>query len=212
MRQAETKIARLDARRAAALKAGGSTAVIDVHLADERAGLEIAKAASKVIENGEKVTGELKINLFNVEALNKAAAHAAENPQLLLHKIQSNTYKYSWTLVPISTPFLWLLFSWRRDLKMFDHAVFVTYSLCFMMMCGALVVAVATSSDQDGFFFGLAMAGIAIVPPIHMYRQLRQSYQISRLSAVWRTVCLIIFATVALVLCAFVIISLGVTG
>ena len=68
--------------------------------------------------------------------LNKAAETAKKNPQLLFYKMQSNAYKYSWALIPISVPFVWLLFFWRRRFKMFDHAVFVTYSLTFMMLLG----------------------------------------------------------------------------
>jgi Protein of unknown function (DUF3667) len=211
IRKAETAIARLEAARARAVKAGQSTTLIDANLADERMGVKMLNAATSVLQR-ENGGGGLNINLFGNERLNKAAKHAAENPQLLLYKIQSNAYKYSWALVPISTPFLWLLFFWRREFKMFDHAVFVTYSLCFMMTLGALVAVVASSSEKGGVLFGLAMASMVFVPPIHMYRQLKQAYQITRLGAVWRAGALSIFSFVALTLFAALIISLGVTG
>ena len=41
--------------------------------------------------------------------------HAKENPALLLYKLKSSAYKYSWALIPISLPFIWLLFPFRRD-------------------------------------------------------------------------------------------------
>jgi hypothetical protein len=212
LRKAETAIARLEAARARAVKAGQSTTLIDADLADERMGVKMLNAATSVLQRENGGGGGLNINLFGNERLNKAAKHAAENPQLLLYKIQSNAYKYSWALVPISTPFLWLLFFWRREFKMFDHAVFVTYSLCFMMTLGALVAVVASSSEEGGVLFGLAMASMVFVPPIHMYRQLKQAYQLTRSGAVWRAGALSIFAFVALTLFAALIISLGVTG
>ena len=39
---------------------------------------------------------------------------ANENPGLMLYKLQSSAYKYSWALIPISVPFVALLFLWRR--------------------------------------------------------------------------------------------------
>ncbi|MGO8609952.1 hypothetical protein ACC848_44155, partial [Rhizobium johnstonii] len=65
-------------------------------------------------------------------ALDKGIAKANRNPGLLLYKLQSSAYKYSWALIPISTPFVALLFLWHRRYKLYDHAIFVTYSLAFI--------------------------------------------------------------------------------
>ena len=37
-----------------------------------------------------------------------------ENPELMAYKLQANSYKFSWLLIPLSVPFVWLLFAWRR--------------------------------------------------------------------------------------------------
>ena len=71
-----------------------------------------------------------------VGPIDDAIAHVRENPKLLAYKIQSSSYKFSWALIPISTPFVALLFLWRR-FPMYDHAIFVTYSLSFMTFLGA---------------------------------------------------------------------------
>ncbi len=55
-----------------------------------------------------------------------------ENPGLMLYKMQANCYKFSWLLIPLSVPFVWLLFLWRRQFRAYDQAIFVTYSLAFM--------------------------------------------------------------------------------
>ena len=109
----------------------------------------------------------------------------------MLYKLKTNTYKFSWALIPLSVPFLWLLFPFSRRFHLYDHTVFVTYSLCFMSM---LLIA--------GMLFGWvglgAIAGLlALIPPFHMYRQLKGTYGLSRFGALWRAVFLTIFAFVA---------------
>jgi Protein of unknown function (DUF3667) len=140
--------------------------------------------------------------------LNDIVKHAAENPQLLIYKIQSNAYKYSWALIPLSVPFVWLLFFWQRRFKMFDHTVFVTYSLSFMLLLSAvcaLCIQFAATQVIGGLLLSLA-------PPIHMYRQLHQAYKTTRFGAFWRMCALTVFAVTALGLFIMLIIALGVTG
>ena len=67
-----------------------------------------------------------------------------ENPELVSMQGQDAASKYSWMLIPLSVPFMWLLFPFRRRFNTYDHTVFVTYSLSFMMMLvvvGGLLVA-----------------------------------------------------------------------
>src|SRR5690606_14547757 len=62
------------------------------------------------------------------QRLNRGLEQANDNPSLLLYKLKTNGYKFSWALIPLSIPFLWLMFFWRRDIRLYDHAVFTTYS------------------------------------------------------------------------------------
>jgi hypothetical protein len=123
----------------------------------------------------------------------------------LTSKIQEAASKYSWLLIPLSVPFLWLLFPLRRR-KMYDHTVFVTYSLSFMMMlviAGGLLVAAGAS----------AVAGFLLfVPPFHMYRHLKGAYQLGRFSAFVRTIALVTFAFVAAGLFMAAAVALGTFG
>ena len=57
-----------------------------------------------------------------------------KNPELAVYKIQNAAYKYAFLLVPISLPFVWLLFIWRRGTTLFDHAVYILYSLSFVSL------------------------------------------------------------------------------
>jgi hypothetical protein len=52
----------------------------------------------------------------------------------------------------------------------------------------------------------------AIIPPIHMYRQLRGAYGLTRLAASWRAVLLMLFATLASGAFAFLLLLIGALG
>ena len=61
--------------------------------------------------------------------------HKLDNPELALYKLQQTFYKFSFLLIPISIPFVALLFVWKRGFTLYDHGVFVLYSLTFMAAC-----------------------------------------------------------------------------
>jgi hypothetical protein len=133
-----------------------------------------------------------------------------ENPALAFYKLQSNAYKFSWALIPISVPFVWLLFLHRRRYRQYgtyDHVIFVTYSITFMSM--ALIAAVLAAQLPATAWLRWA---IVIVPPVHMYQQLRGAYELSPWSALWRTVALLIIAIVAVTLFMLLLAALGVAG
>jgi len=126
-----------------------------------------------------------------------------ENPDVVSMKIQDAASKYSWMLIPLSVPFMWLLFPLRRKYNTYDHTVFVTYSLSFMMMLvilAGLLVAVGLSGWAGLLFF---------VPPFHMYRQLKQAYELGRFSAIMRTIALVTFAFIAASLFAAATVAIG---
>jgi hypothetical protein len=126
------------------------------------------------------------------------------DPKGAMTNIQDATSKYSWLLIPLSVPFLWLLFPFSRRFKLYDHGVFVTYSLSFMMMLvivgGALIWA------------GLpgAASMLSLLPPFHMYRQLKGAYGLTWYGALMRTVALVTFAFLAAVLFAIAMVAIGI--
>jgi hypothetical protein len=55
-----------------------------------------------------------------------------------------------------------------------------------------------------------AIAGLLwLIPPVHMYRQLRGTYAVGRWGAIWRTSALVIFAWIAIGLFASLLVALG---
>jgi Protein of unknown function (DUF3667) len=131
-----------------------------------------------------------------------------DNPGLFTYKLRTNGYKYSWALVPLSIPFMWLLFCWRRDIRVYDHAVFVTYSISFMM----LLLILASLLQTAGVSSGLVAVGLQIVPPVHMYRQLRGAYGLSRRGALLRLFFLLIAAAIVLIIFLTLLVLIGVLG
>ena len=124
--------------------------------------------------------------------LDAAIHRAVDNPELLAYKLKSSAYKFSFMLVPISLPFLWLLFALRRDIAVYDHAVFVLYSLSFMSLLAiAFVLLVSTS-------WGSPIAALLLlVVPVHMAMQLRETYGLGIAATLWRTAALLVFASLA---------------
>ena len=195
----QQRLAGWKAEREKQAKAGNSTAAFDEKIAD----LEKETAALQAIKNN-----NLSVAPFSFDSdgapgwLVDAFAQAKENPQLVFYKIKTNAYKFSWALIPISVPFVWLLFPFSRRFKLYDHTVFVTYSLCFMMLLLVTASLVGLVSS--------AVESIAwLIPPIHMYRQLRGTYAVGRFGAVWRTIALTIFAFIAISLFASLLVGLG---
>lgn len=134
--------------------------------------------------------------------IDQAVRRAIDNPDLTLYKLKNTAYKFSFMLVPISLPFLWLMFFWRRGVTMFDHAVFVLYSLSFMSL---LFMAAALLSAAHGS--GLATWAVLLVPPLHMAAHLRGTYGLSMFSTLWRTgVLLGVAFTVFLLFMLFIIV------
>jgi len=133
----------------------------------------------------------------------KGALDAAQaNPGLLLYKLQTNAYKLSWLLIPLSLPFMWLMFPFSRRFKMYDHTVVVTYSISFMTMLAVVL------SFGIAFQLWPLIIGPLLYAPFHLYRSLRGAYSLSRLSALWRMVALSVGIWVTLL--SFVLIMVGI--
>lgn len=189
----------LEAHRKEAAGDGAKLAEIDAALAESRdniAAMEKLKASGVTVSNID-TTGFQTAS--DIGWINDAVNKAKDNPGLAIYKVQTYSYKLSWALIPISVPFLWLLFPFSRRFGIYDHTVFVTYSLCFM----TLLAIVLTLANQVGLG-GVAIAG-AFLPPLHMFLQLRGTYGLTNLGAWWRTWLLSMFSFAALMLFALLI-------
>jgi len=181
----------------------------DAAAGKDLAGLDrkIAKRKENIADTQKVLRGEVfdsgKVGDETPGWVRPLIRNARDNPEMVSMKIQDAASKFSWLLIPISVPFLWLLFPLRRQYNTYDHTVFVTYSLSFMMMLvvvGGLLVAVGLPALASLLFF---------VPPFHMYRHLKGAYQLGRFSAVMRTMALVTFAFIAAGLFAASAVAIG---
>ncbi|HZV85186.1 MAG TPA: DUF3667 domain-containing protein [Brevundimonas sp.] len=193
--RADLKRAEREVTRLRAAKAAGQTMVV----AGEGWQANIAERAR---------SGELKSNTGS-KRLDKIIEKKLLNPDLALYKLQQTTYKFSFLLIPLSIPFIALLFLWKRGFTLYDHGVFVLYSLTAVSIL--FMGAVLLSPVWAGFRWLFALL-ITFGIPVHMFAQLKGAYGLRWFSAGWRTLFLLVFANIALGLFFTAIILLGLTS
>lgn len=188
-----TKLAELEAGRRVVTAIGvpGANVSITDKIADE---VEVSARS-----------GKLKVN-SGIPALDAKGSEALKNPRLVLYKLQTKAYKLSFLLVPMSLPWLWLAFLWKRGVGLYDHAIFALYSISFMSLlfiAGSL--ALTANIVTQAFWVPLLLA-----PPLHMFVSLRGAYSLGVFSAGWRTIYLSVAAAFTLSLYFMLLIVLGV--
>ena len=188
------QLLRLNGERRALIARHADTEDIDAQITALRTDPS-APPTAKVSVTGSK---SLSVDVAWIDAI---LAKVRENPALAAYKVEMHAYKYSWLLIPISVPFVWLLFPFNRRFPVYDHTVFVTYSLSFMTLLAVVQIVFGTLG------FDSASALLAFAPPLHMYRQLRGAYGVSRFGALWRTAFLLIFSVFALAIFAGIIVA-----
>ena len=204
----DRKIAQLEAERSALEARGAKLTVVETRLRKAREARDgLVKASEKLADGSALTKAQFKTGWTR---LDKGVEKARANPDLLFYKIQNNAYKFSWALIPISVPFLWLLLLHRKrhreTYRGYDHLVFITYSIAFMSL-GLIAVVLLRSIGLGG---PLLRWAIILVPPVHIYRQLRGAYCLDPLSALWRTAALLFFAGIAATLFMMILLALGV--
>jgi hypothetical protein len=210
--QVEKRIAEMEKQRAAAAASPAKAqqaAALDRKIAEAKRERDALAAAGKYFDSrgGDDWNFETKW-----ARLDQGVQKARKNPALLFYKMQANAYKFSWALIPLSLPFLWVLFLHRRRYRTeygaYDHIVFVTYSIAFMSLGMVALVALTAVGVGSG---AIALAAI-FIPPVHIFLQLRGAYQLRKRSALWRTVALLFFSQTAIGLFFLLLLALGVLG
>lgn len=150
--------------------------------------------------------GDLTVDLGH-PGIDQRIMRSLYNPELVLYKMKQKGYKLSFLLVPLSLPWMLLAFPRRRDAKVYDHVVFLLYSLSFISMLGLVAVLLASAGvSHRAVYFVLLFA----VPAAHLYRQLKGAYALSRGGALWRTAFLGVGAVLTLSFYSVVILLLGI--
>jgi hypothetical protein len=191
------KIAKLQKKRVDQATDKAAIKEIDKSIQSEKDDLALIQDLRRRGVTQATFTRETEHFTSSVPLIEEAYHKAKQNPDLVLYKLKSNSYKWSWAIIPLSVPFVWLLFPFSRRFRVYDHTVFVTYSLAFM----TILVSVATVLAAIGV--NAIAPVILLIPPIHIYRQLRGTYGVGRWGALWRASVLLVVAI--LVLIAFIL-------
>lgn len=217
---AKTRLAALAATQEL-LKAGATG--VKASVASDKAGETAGGASGKAVA-GKVAPGDVVVenNLYDVmrraavsedttfnfedPSLEKKVRTALANPEFVAYKMKQKGYKLSFLLVPLSLPWLILMFAWKCDVKVYDHVVFLLYSISFMSMIAMIASLLMLGGINSGPAFGFLVMG---VPVLHMFAQLKEGYALSWFSASWRTFAL---ATAAVATLAIYIVGIALLG
>ena len=198
----KAEIVRLQQKRAKLLSEGKPIYGIDGEIAGRQSGIDAMEKMRNPVNLSLGPDDKSKV-YSNIPAIDASIREAKANPQLAIFKLQSNAYKFAWLLIPISVPFIWLLFPFSRRFGLYDHTVFVTYSLCMMMILLALIT-IGAAAGITGAAQVLSVAAL-----LHIYKHVRYTYMLTRWGTVWRTAAICAFALVAIVLFGLAMMVLG---
>ncbi len=182
------------------------------HARELRGAIDDARGEGSALEFADRLNSE-HVNtsglakyppLTGWAALDLRIKEATADPALLLVKLQANAHKFTWVLIPLSVPFLWLAFATRREYRLYDHTVFIIYALSAVML---LIAAMALLSAT-----GISMEWAVFLIPVHQYLQLRGAYRLSRWGAAWRTLWLVVSANLVLTIFALMLLASGLIG
>jgi hypothetical protein len=189
------------------------------NLKSERNGIALATTGKPIYAAaGSKITVDDMVSMKAMSSdtgwkwldkkLNSGGLKMMQNPGLALYKLQSNGYKFAWLLIPLSLPFVWLVTLGVRGHRFYDHAVFTTYSIsfmCLLFLTMAILADLGVGEDVWGSIF-------LIVPPLHLYKQLRHAYGLSRTGTLLRLFALLFFIVIILTLFLSILLFLGILG
>ncbi len=203
----ETELAKPDLsdNRRTQLNADIKETTVELQIVDELiAGSQRIESGENLLDENRVYTGSREFDAF----LKKASNKISSNRSLLIYKIQSNGFKFAWLLIPISLPFVCLSMIGKPGYRFYDHAVFTTYSIAFMSFLFLTLIFLSKLGISDGF---LIAAGV-LVAPIHLFRQLKQAYQLSAIETVFRFFFLCITIWISIFLFVAVLVTLGFMG
>ena len=196
----------VDDRRAALAR-------LEIEQRDGRAdGLKPGSWQAGIKDMATEEAGETKLKVMGKDAekdghgIGATVLKKLQNPDLAVYKFQQTVYKFAFLLVPLSIPFVALLFLWKRGFTLYDHGVFVLYSLTFMAMLLMLMVLSATIA---GWLGAIVIPLGLLAVPVHVFAQMKGAYSLSWFSALWRTIALLVFCNIVVGLFVTAIVYLG---
>ena len=203
----QQRMVSLEEQRRALTAAGQSTAAVDAVIAearDETVLMDQIGREGMLRGIGHRVVDDMPDGFWK-----KAVEKFNKEPALTIYKLQNNAYKFSWLLIPIMVPFVWLLFLWRRrHWQLYDHTVFVTYQLSMQ----SLVLILFTLLTHAGLSLSLLALASVVFVSANVHWQFRAAYGLRWFSALWRMVAFTFVCGTAVIIFLMALIALGAVG
>jgi hypothetical protein len=139
--------------------------------------------------------------------LNERIRRKFENPDLALYQVQDAASKFSFLLAPMSLPFIWLLFLWKRGTTLYDHMAYALYALAFAAFLFSAVVLLGKIP-----FVAWGAGWLLAALPVHMWFHLKGAYALGWWSATWRTFFMLNFAVIVASVFLVLVVILGLAG
>lgn len=144
------------------------------------------------------------INISGHPEWSERVRASLQDPDLLAYKLKNVASEYSFLLVPMSVPFVWMLFMFRRRVHLYDHVIFVLHSLSFMALFAA-AWAFAIRFNLERHIGGWPI----LIPAAHLFFHMKGAYQLGVFGAIWRTSFLLLVAVIVLCIYLALILVLG---
>jgi hypothetical protein len=205
----KSNLARMERRAALSDEAGHAPEAAETHppeTAAEEPGASFTATGYEEVGEAAR-SGRIEIHT-GWSYLDKKIMHKLENPELAIYKIQNAAYKLAFLLAPISLPFVWLLFFWKRGMTLFDHTVYILYSLSFVSLLFIAISLVSMIPGAMGYTWWFWL----LAGPVHSYFHLKGGYGLGWFSALWRMPILILFAGICMAIFLLTIMLVGFVG
>lgn len=216
----ENALAELRRERAAAVAAGDLAEVREIDgviaMVEIGAGAAAAPGEGHSGGLGEAVAEAVRSGAIRIDTgdptRDAKITERLENPSLLLYKIEQAAYKFAFLLIPISLPFISLLFLWKKGVTLFDHVVFSLYSLSFMSLFLMIMALLSPVTAQWAPADGVRRLAVLLAPPVHLFFHLGGAYKLRLFSAIWRTLVLLMICILSFSIFVTLILMVGLLG
>ncbi len=143
----------------------------------------IGQDFKKFIEEGDSDLAQ-NIAKSNSDApwFRDAVANAIRNPKVYLLSVFEWTQRLAILLLPITTLFLGLMYFWRREIFLFDHALVALSMISFVFLMISLCLWLPSPIGWTLYFFSFLLI------PVNFYFIFRKGYQSSVIGSLARTI------------------------
>lgn len=139
--------------------------------------------------------------------LNPRLNYAAKHQQEFGAALATWLHRIAIMFLPVATLLLGLIFVFRRNVFLYDHAIFSMHSLSFMGLLFTLVALLGMAAPLRG-----VAAFLVLAAPTHLFVHMRGYYGTSAIGTLLRMALLFVFSLLAAAVLLLGVVALGLSG